>query len=330
MNSVDRVPEDKRIGAYEELAQFALTEYGIESAELTFLGDTSNVMFEVGVSAPHPQAGRYALRICRAERARDGLLCEQHWLHALRRDTELCVPEPICGLDGSVLREVRTDSLPKPRLCMLFRWVEGEFIDADLTPDHLRAVGRFMAKLHNHAEGFAWPTELRPTRQDVASLPGLLAGLEAVERYSPEALALLGRGLDAVRDAMDELGSRPSVVGPIHGDLQQYNYLFHGDEVRAIDFETLTHGYYLYDLATTRSYLGGENRDLLREALLEGYEEIRRLPPNAKRYLQRFGFLRVVDTARWILTTPGILEQGWAVDYADGAPRVAERLLETL
>jgi len=54
---------------------------------------------------------------------------------------------------------------------------------------------------------------------------------------------------------MRELGEGSDVAGSIHGDFHQRDYLFDGEQIGAIDFETMWWGDYLYDLATTLSYL---------------------------------------------------------------------------
>jgi Ser/Thr protein kinase RdoA (MazF antagonist) len=62
------------------------------------------------------------------------------------------------------------------------------------------------------------------------------------------------------------------VFGLIHADLHQENYLFHGKQVRAIDFDDCGYGPFVYDLAVTLSEL--EHRadyPTLRAALLAGY-----------------------------------------------------------
>jgi len=47
------------------------------------------------------------------------------WLSALRRETELAVPEPMPTLDGELFTLVASDAVPEPRVCVLFRWLPG-------------------------------------------------------------------------------------------------------------------------------------------------------------------------------------------------------------
>ena len=68
-------------------------------------------------------------------------------------------PGPILTADRSPLAVVDAPGVPEPRICVLFRWSAGRFLDAGLTPSHLERVGGFIARLHDHAVHFAPPAD---------------------------------------------------------------------------------------------------------------------------------------------------------------------------
>jgi len=82
-----------------------------------------------------------------------------------------------------------------------------------------------------------------------------------------------------VHTTVQALGENQDVFGFIHADLHQWNYMFHGEEVRAIDFDDCGWGYYTYDMAVTLSYLEDWGTfPALQDAFLTGYQRVRPLP----------------------------------------------------
>ena len=89
---------------------------------------------------------------------------ELQWLSALRRDTDLLVPEPVSTRDGEAIVSVRVEDVKEERVCILLRWVPGRSIDTGLSPTLFERVGLFMARLHQHAKYFVPPGDfIRPS-----------------------------------------------------------------------------------------------------------------------------------------------------------------------
>ena len=78
------------------------------------------------------------LRIHRpALRTVEAVRSEIMWLAALRRDTDLVVPEPVSSLHLDHVTVINVEGIPEPRICILFHWINGRFLDDGLTPAHL-------------------------------------------------------------------------------------------------------------------------------------------------------------------------------------------------
>ena len=93
-----------------------------------------------------------------------------------------------------------------------------------------------------------------------------------------------------VEQVMEDWGKGPDVYGLIHADLgTEANVLFHRGEARAIDFDDGGYGYWMYDLAIPLVDLeGDEALPTYRDALLEGYSEIRSIPEEQLDKLELF------------------------------------------
>src|SRR5215211_5690700 len=136
------------------LAVDALTAYDIRESRLTPLQHEGNTTFRVDLA----NGERYVLRIQHPTlRTIEAVRSEMMWLAALRQETDFVVPEPIPTRDGNLLTIANVTEVPEPRICVLFRWIDGRFLDARLTPSHLARVGAFMAGLQLHGAQFRPP-----------------------------------------------------------------------------------------------------------------------------------------------------------------------------
>jgi len=283
VHSYDALSEDERARRYEQLARKALSVYALENAELRFLGPGTNVVFRV-----QTDDGRWALRICHPGRDRNALMRELLWLVAVNRDTELSVPEPVIMRSGELLRSVSMPGISGFHPCMLFRWVRGRPAD-ELTPDHLRGVGRLTASLHRHAASFRWPEELTITSSPLAYLTEALSAERVRGHVRGEDVDTLLEAASAIHRTARSLGDGRDVAGVIHGDLEQGNLLYHQGDARAIDFERIHWNHYAYDLAVTLGELSSrKDFEQLEDAYLEGYASVRPLPCDPDEHLPAF------------------------------------------
>jgi Ser/Thr protein kinase RdoA (MazF antagonist) len=288
------------------LAREALRAYDMELGRMTPLGRADNASFRIDAA----DGQRYALRIHRVEggawhpaRAADEVRSELVWLAALCRDAALSVPEPVPTRDGSLYTIASATGVPEPRVCVLFRWVHGRFVDDSLSPRHLKQVGELTARLHVHAIGFDRPDGFHRWR--IADLSSDIA--EAVvgefrQQVGGAAATTVQAVIARARTARGELGEGPDAFTLIHGDLHQENYLFRSGAAGAIDFDDCGWGHLAWDLAVTLSELSDRpDFATLRRALLQGYEAVRPLPAGFERHERTLLALRELLITHWFL-----------------------------
>jgi Ser/Thr protein kinase RdoA (MazF antagonist) len=308
-----------QIGRLRALGHAALTGFGMSAVRMTPLRHEYNTTFRV--DSP---SGRYVLRISRPDGlTHQSIASEAEWLAAIRADTNLSVPEPVAAQDGRFVVLASHASVPEPRACVLFRWMDGRFVNDRLRPAHLRRVGALIAGLHDHAHGWVRPAAFVRPRVETLTSKGKLESIEGfpatqlanvptqrdvdralrlVTDLLPASAGLLGDAIELARASVRALAARPGSVGLIHGDLHPENYLFRGGEVLAIDFDDCGWGFLLYDLAEALWEL--ENRPdypQLHDALLDGYAIRRPLPVDVDVHLRAFAMLRRVQILLWIL-----------------------------
>ncbi len=323
------------------VAERALSRYGLGEAQPVLLDDSTNMVFRiqplgqqhhasVGVTKTADHAG-FVLRIhARGQHSTQAIHEELQWLLAIRRETALIVPTPVPACDGSLIQEIPATGESTPRHCVLFHWVPGDFRNDTLTPHHLQRVGTFMAQLHCHADQFVASQTPPPVRRALfcdmhawGDAPG-----KAAAHFSAEELAVFAAAAQRVHTTVQELGESRDVFGFIHADLHQWNYLFHGEEVCAIDFDDCGWGYYTYDIAVTLSYLEDWGTfPALQDAFLTGYQRVRPLPRRYAECLDVFLAARILHMVPWILSWPQPFHIAWGPRYLQHAVGRLRRFL---
>ena len=327
------LPRDEQIDRLRDVAIVALRSYPVSNVQLHAIGYSNNLFFRAETGE-----GRYALRVCREHFSGEDLRRETQWLAALGRDTDLHVATPLPADDGSLYVEASTPLVRDGRRCVLFRWLDGGHLSDELTPQHLRSLGKYVGTLHRHAETFRLPDGLRMEAWsgDTLSDDFPLGPFEAV--YSADDLAVIAEAVDLAGQTMQEVGVGAMDCGIIHGDLHQMNYMFDGFDARAIDFEAPSCVCYLYDIAITLAYLRDmpmpmtyevppHLHDALEDAYYDGYSAARELPVGYAGRVEILKALKLLGVAQWIASSPNIRRMAWTQRYVSEMPGVVRKLL---
>jgi Ser/Thr protein kinase RdoA (MazF antagonist) len=281
---------------FTQVAQIALDYYNLHEVQLKFLGDSEHITFRVDVAAEIDEfdadidndgyrKGRYLLRIHKpswygVQNSEALINSELLWLTALRRDTDLLVPQPVCNQWGNWITPISIEGFEEPRLCTLLRWIPGESPDYHLNQIQFRQIGKILAQLHQHGAQWSFPQGfLRPK-----------FGKESLHELLKEKAFEGGVSFDEAEqfsEMINELRENQEFFGLIHADFRIWNILFHQGEACIIDFARCGFGYYLYDIALFLNEASGAQEDS-RQAFLDGYQSVRPLPHDYASYLEMF------------------------------------------
>jgi Ser/Thr protein kinase RdoA (MazF antagonist) len=322
MESFAALSHRAQVGRLRRLAAAALADYDLPEVRLAPLVHRFNTTFQVTDAG----GNRYALRITRPGKSSVAeVQSELAWLVALHRDTDLVVPDPVPTRAGALLTVAGAPGVPEPRICALFRWVPGRFVRARLQPRHLEQVGRLMARLQNHAQGFQPPPGFtRPRIDDISATRAAVVPLVAGVR-PPGDVALVEAALDRVAATLDRLGHGRDTYGLIHSDLHQSNFLFHHGQIHLLDFDDCGYAPFLYDLAVaTFEVEEYPHFPALRAALLAGYGARRPLPPDPESVLTTLGHLRRIQNLVWNIGLQGdvYMRDRWQQIVTSGLDRL--------
>ncbi|MCU0482216.1 MAG: phosphotransferase [Anaerolineae bacterium] len=300
----NQLPYEAQLERLSALARRAITHYGLDDATVSLLNYTNNAVFKV-----EAQSGVMILRLYRAGlRPLTAIQSELMWLSELA-EKGVHVPAPIGEIYTGELEHEAS-----PVYCTLTTRLEGEPLTyAQMTDDHIRAIGRFIGQLHTIASGFTPSADFSRSRLDYEGLFGDDSPYnpkDGASIFTDEQKAVMEQVQTRVKATFDYLGQTADTFGLIHADFIPQNMVWDGMKLGAIDFEYCGYGYYLYDLAPMLWMNRNEpNYDHLRLMLWDGYNEIRPQPKNWMNTLPTFVAARHVASCRWIagnLSNPSV------------------------
>jgi len=289
--------------AIDRLARAALAPYGIgEDAALRLVNVSENYTYRVD----DPAAGRaYAVRLHRpGYHSAEAIASELMWIDALQQEEVVGTVTPLPARSGERVIQLATDVLPE-RSVVLFAWEEGAppDPDANLVPVY-RTLGAISAGMHDHARRWQRPPGFTRFAWDFDTAlgpQGHWGPWQDAVGLDDETRTLFQRTVDVVDQRLQAYGKGPERYGLIHADMRPANVLVLGDDVRAIDFDDCGSGWFMYDFATTISFI--EDHPMVSEwraSWLEGYRSAGTLSAEDEAELDTFVMLRRLMLVCWI------------------------------
>jgi Ser/Thr protein kinase RdoA (MazF antagonist) len=288
----------------DELAAAALPRFGLSpSATAELCNVSENHTYRVD----DPESGRrYALRVHRpGYRTARQIESELEWLDALRADgaVDTCVAVP--APTGERVIAVSHDELGEHNV-VLFDWLPGAEPDpeGDEVIAGFRMLGAVSARMHAHARAWNRPGGFDRPSWDYEHTLGTRGHWGAWQDglgIGPEERGLLARLDAAIAGRLAAYGRTPERFGLVHADIRLANLLVDDGHVRVIDFDDSGYAWFMYDFATTVSFMEDHPRvPELRDAWLEGYRSVAPLAAAEEAELDTFVMLRRLLLVAWI------------------------------
>jgi len=303
MKSFDQVTPATQRKWLRQLGYAALERYDIKNAKLRFISKSSSAVFCVETVNQ-----RYVLRINTEPPDQWKIWTEAEilWLLALKRDTELSVPEPIAAPDGTFVHNVSTDKIPEGRLATLLRWIPGQKIGKHPASHIVKQMGACMAQLHNHTEQFSLPNDInRPyTSWDKLNYWQDRQN-DTSDTLTTEQRDLCALASERLLVEIEEMSTSED-YGLIHADLTLNNCVLHQGRIQLIDFADSRYASHYYDIAVPLTNLteywdiGHQEYERLQATFYEGYSSIRSLGRHYKYAVETFIVARAFDVIEWI------------------------------
>jgi Ser/Thr protein kinase RdoA (MazF antagonist) len=319
----------------DELAAAALARFGLSPEATASLCNVSE-NHTYRVEDPASDNG-YALRIHRdGYRTAQQIESELQWVDALREDgaVDTCVPVRAPG--GERVVSVTADGLGA-RNVVLFEWLPGAEPDpeGDAVIAGFRMLGAVSARMHAHARAWRPPPGFDRPPWDYDHTLGAAGHWGAWQdglgmgREERDVLGRLDAAIEARLRAYGQSGER---FGLVHADIRLANLLVDDGHVRVIDFDDSGYAWFMYDFATTVSFMEDHPRvPELRDAWLEGYRSVAPLDAADEAELDTFVMLRRLLLVAWIGSHHTFATEAaeLGAGFTAGTCALAERYLST-
>jgi Ser/Thr protein kinase RdoA (MazF antagonist) len=253
------------------VALAAAEAFGLVVRDLTLVLHAFNTTFALDTD----DGRRLALRVnTNSQSTTAHIAAQQAWLHALAAETDVLVPDPLAAPGGGWHVAVDCPQWGGPLNATVASWLDGDDV-GQCDEEQAGALGRTMAVLHDHAEGFSPPPGAfltlfdEPLFHDENLLEGAVPMPSGHAEVVAESLALCRRRFDEVY-----AGQRPIVL---HADLHGGNLKWHDGHLAVFDLDDAGLGVPALDLAISTFYLR-DGDPAIEQALRAGYAEVRALP----------------------------------------------------
>jgi Ser/Thr protein kinase RdoA (MazF antagonist) len=310
----------------DALAARALARYGLRDGTATLCNVSENHTYRI-----QSEDGEYALRVHRpGYRTARQIESELHWVDALREDGAIETPTAIPATTGERVVDLGTHNV------VLFEWLPGvtpEPDGADLA-EGFKTLGAVSARMHAHARAWTPPPGFDRPHWDYAHTLGAHGHWGAWQDglgMGPEEREQLRRLDGTIATRLRDYGHGDR-YGLVHADIRLANLLVDDGAVRVIDFDDCGFAWFMYDFATTVSFMEDHPRvPELQQAWLEGYREVAPLAPEDERELDTFVMLRRLLLVAWIGSHHTFATEAaeLGAGFTAGTCALAERYLST-
>jgi Ser/Thr protein kinase RdoA (MazF antagonist) len=321
-------------GAIDRLAQTAPAVYGLDPAcEVRLINVSENWTYRIDA----PDGSVYALRVHRPGYHTAGeIASELDWIDALREDGAVETGHAVAGPGGNRVCQVSTAELGE-RNVVLFEWLSGEMPDPDAgdLKAGFRTLGAVSARMHGHSRSWRRPDGFERFSWDYDTTLGAGGHWGRWQDglgMGREQLELLARLDDVLRRRLDAFGRGPERFGLVHADIRLANLLVDGDRVRVIDFDDCGFSWFMYDFATTVSFIEDHPQvPELKQAWIDGYRSLAPLAADDEAELDTFVMLRRLLLVAWIGSHHEFATEAaeLGAGFTDGSCALAERYLST-
>lgn len=300
----------------------------VDGGSARLINHSENQTFQIDTAGQ----GSFTLRVHRTGyQSRASIESELAWLMALRRDTQLSIPEPVPGRDGRLLQSF--DTPHGERMAVLFRFIEGSEPQPDGNLDALFAtLGAYAATMHDHVSSWQRPPGFERQVWQAATIldsDGPWGDWRMAPGVNAQNRPILDRLDSALWLRLGAYGTGDDRYGLIHADMRLGNLLVDASRITLIDFDDCGFCWFAYDFAAAISF--HETSPAVpaqRAAWLSGYQSVRPLGALDLGAIDSMVMLRRMALLAWIGShADTALAQQHMEGFADGTAQLAERYL---
>lgn len=302
-------------------------------------GDTSVRVLNLSENATFaldcPRSGkRLVLRVHRMGYSSPAeIRSELAWIGALRDEGVVETVTAVPGRDGELVQTLTSPAGFPARHAVAFEHLPGAEPAAQGREaiDWFYRLGGLTARMHAHARRWTCPPQFMRKRWNLPAMLGPEAfwgSWRAAVGLTPGGTATIERALRLIGERLERYGDGPQRFGLVHADLRLANLLVDGAHLRIIDFDDCGFSWFMYDFATSVSFIEHEPIvGSLLEAWVRGYRNESPLSAEEEAEIPTFIVLRRILLSAWLAShseIPAAAQFGSA--YTEGTVLLSQRL----
>lgn len=335
MSKKDAGVRDKILKDFLKVANLAKQNYpNLEKATIRLLNYSENSTYLV----ENPSSGeKNILRVCRpGYHTLSELESELFFINSIYQNTSIDVSVPVAGKNGEYVYKVNLNHEQQDYYCILFEFLQGKQPDVDNEVKLTKVfekIGEITAHFHEHVINH-WDS-FRKVKRPKWEYETLLGEKPIWGRWqdglaiTPERLELFQKVTNKIKERLEQYGKGQDKFGLIHCDLRHANLLVDGEDVKVIDFDDCGFSWYLYDLASSLTFI--EHRPYvpnLIEAWVKGYRKVRTLSKEEEQEIPTFIMMRRLQIMAWIGSRDNETADEMGSEYTEQTDLLAQKYLE--
>lgn len=323
---------DFDLNLFDKVANSALEKYGwqnTDEAKLIVLSENATYMIK------NKKTGEKdgVMRVSRpGYHTLSELNSEMAWLKQINDYTPLIVANPIPGLNGESVQQVKGPD-GKIYFCVICDFLSGNAPDENNEEQMVKQfkyLGATTAYLHRQTEiwnGTKKIDRIDWTFDNIIGATPKWGDWRDFPDMTQEAKTYLEDIVRIIQKRLKRYGKNENNYGLIHADLRLANLLIEGDQIKVIDFDDCGFGWHLHDLASALSFI--ETKPIvpkLVNAWLSGYKSVLPFTDTDFEEIDTFIMMRRLQLTAWL----GSHQQSGpvaelSVGWMNGTMELAER-----
>jgi Ser/Thr protein kinase RdoA (MazF antagonist) len=318
---------------FHQVAKSAIQFYpNLASSTVDLLNYSENATYLVKTNSE-----KLILRVSRLDyHTKSEIENELRWLELIDRESDIIVSLPMAGLNGEYVQTVKQGN--DQFFCTLFTFLEGSAPDENKESDlieNFESLGAITALLHENSMNIrGLYATLKRLTWDFETILGEKPKFGRWQDglgITPERAELYQKVSDKIKSRLLAFGKGPDRYGLIHSDLRLANLLVENNQMKVIDFDDCGYGWYLFDLATSLSFIEDNPYvPKLIEAWLKGYRKVRPLSKEEEQEIPTFVMMRRLQLVAWIGSRNNETTQKLGKEYTINTDALAQKYLKEI
>tara|TARA_Y100001934_G_scaffold283537_1_gene404119 strand:- start:6236 stop:7294 length:1059 start_codon:yes stop_codon:yes gene_type:complete len=302
----------KKYSFMRDLATIAMNHWGINDSKPELIKFRENAIFKVFFNNSSPAV----IRIHRSGyHSNIELQSELSWMRSVV-EIGIKAPQVIPAINGQDIIPIRYGPSGETWQVDVLSWIDGDpvgILEGNGINDALNQplwvyeeIGNLTASLHNHTSNWKKPDFFERHSWNLESILGedpIWGRFWELKTLTISEKKLLLHASSKARENLCSYITSSENYGLIHADLIPENILVNKGSIRLIDFDDCGFGWHLFDLATITFFFYGEPQfNCIKDAVLRGYQQKRKLPDKTIENCLLFHLIRGFTYLGWIQT----------------------------